>query len=214
MTEQAAAPCPLQVWQRTWPRPQGVCQQAKSNHNNCAMFWRGDCSSARELGLIRTAAAAGKSKCNPFWSIDMDWTGHLSRSLAWEPRWHPHVALVVRSSCTSPSERRYHVGYPQRSQAQAKIKQLGECPAPLLMPEQQHTPLLVIPSRISSWEKTFPCSHFSALTATCRCWVESQAVLVVITALRVISVSEYNVCLIICNLLNHKLHSSCSYSMP
>lgn len=44
-------------------------------------------------------------------------------------------ACVLRSSYTSPRERRYCEGDPQQRQAQAKIKQLGKCPSSLLMPE-------------------------------------------------------------------------------
>lgn len=64
------------------------------------------------------------------------------------------------------------------------------------------------------WVKTFLFFHLLALMALCRCWVESLAELVVIITLRAISVSEYNVCLIICNPLNCELHSPCFYSMP
>ena len=111
------------------------------------MFWKGDCSSARALGLIRAAAAIGEGKHGSLLSVDMD---QKEGSAKIPCLGATRVALVLRSSCTSPQEGRYHKGDPQRRQAQAKIKQLGKCPAPLLMPEQWHEPSLVTPSYSSS----------------------------------------------------------------
>lgn len=80
---------PLQIQHRTWPGPRGICLQAKSNCNNCAMFWKWDCSFARALGLIRAATAVSKGKYDPLLSIDMDRRRHLPRCLAWASCWQP-----------------------------------------------------------------------------------------------------------------------------
>lgn len=97
---------------------------------------------------------------------------------------------------------------PQRSKVRSEIKQLNKHPRPLLTLELWHVLFPVTHSHISffpSWEKTF------LLLLGPDCFVsmlfDSQAELEVITTLRITSVSEYNVCLIIFNPLNCEFHN-------
>lgn len=84
--------------------------QEKSRCSNCAMFWKGDCSSARALVLIRVAAAAGKGKYDQM------------EETAWEPCWHLCAALVLRPSCRNPWGLSFCAEDPQRRKVHAKIK--------------------------------------------------------------------------------------------
>lgn len=184
MAETPCVLCRSGVWS-------DVCLWAKFNPSNCAPFWEGNCSSPRTLGLVREATTLGEDWHNPVlicWDADME----KRRTKIWSIYQVSHVGAVFRvdipggqMSWNSPNTRAH--AFPHH-------------PLPHLF--------------FSSWEKTFLRSHFLAPTALCRRCIESHAELVVIIALRVISVSEYNVCLIICNPLNCELHNSCSYSMP
>lgn len=140
-----------------WPGPWGLCFQTKSRCSNCAMFWKGDCSSAGALVLMRVAAAAGKCKYDGL------------KEAAWGSCWHLCPALVLRP-CSSPWGQRFCLKDPQRRKVHDKIKQLKKYP--VMAPEQWHVLFPVTHSHISFLlpEKKL-LSHFLALTALCRCWL-------------------------------------------